>query len=399
MEQAAGIYNMLEQTRGFDRQTISKGTKEISMLFKTSSIGTFNSISQSDSTIYQTNQYGGLGGGSFTCSFGSYISKLITYTQNNSTPILRGIKFIFDNKDEVLIGTVDTSCSDVEIDLSSDSISKMYVLIVNNEVFQDPNKQGCGAIYIETIKGHKFTSFSDCTPLNYNGNGQWQLVSSQLNEPLVNFFLVGASGRSGNSIDQLFFYFQNDFLISRVVENFDYSQLTPSSIPTPINVASQIVDNATSETQEASISFTESVSSAFTWSAEAGITVGAETTLKTGIPFVAEGQVTLSLEISFAYTWGEEKTVTREFNYQANVSVPSNSNIIASATAASYQLSGSYAADFTENWVHAGAKTNKITGKIDGLSAYNVEVKYKTQTSQSGTPHKFTIISELAPEQ
>lgn len=364
------------------------------MLFKTSSLGTFNSISQSDQTIYKTNSYGGLGGSSFSYSFGNYISKITTYTYtDNNNDILHGINFSFDDENEVLVGTSSSGSTNFTantLDLTSDSISKIYILTVSDKtVFSgDSNGKGCGAIYIETIKGQSFTSVSGKTPLNSSG---WQLVSSPSFDPVTNFFLVGASGMAETAIDALSFYFQKDFLVSRVVENFDYSGLTPST-PTPINVATQIVDNQTIETQEASISFTESVSSTFTWSAEAGITVGAETTLETGIPFVAEGKVTMSLEVSFAYTWGEEKSLTREFSYQANVSVPSNSSIIASATASSYQLSGSYTADFIENWYHAGAKTKQIKGNINGLSAYNVEINYNTKTPQPGVPLQFTVI-------
>ena len=336
--------------------------------------------------IWQTNVYGGAGGSPFNWVLGSCITRITTYsivTPASSLTTLRlvlqGIQVSFDDGKSISIGTCsqDSSLTVQSLDLKSDSISKMYVLIAVDSIFGgDTYNKGCGAICFETIQGQSFSSAGEYTPLN-TPSLDWQPVSVG-STPCSNFFPVGLTGSAALAVDSLSFYFQKDALISRIVEDFDYSGLTPSTSPAPINVASAAVENLTGETQEMNINFNESVTSSYTWSAEAGITVGVEVALKTGVPIVAEGKVTVSTELSFAYTWGESLDVSRSLGYEMLVSVPPNSKVVANATASSYKLSGSYTANFTENWFHAGAVTRQLKGEVEGVSAFDVDVLYNT---------------------
>ncbi|WP_257445837.1 ETX/MTX2 family pore-forming toxin [Archangium lipolyticum] len=331
---------------------------------------------------WQTNVYGGQGGVSFTWAFGESITKLVTYSIVTATSsstaqlVLSGMQVTFDDGTSIAIGNTDSSQAPTTqtIDLTSDSIENMYILVVTDPIFAgDPKKQGVGALYFETLQGQTFSSAgSTYTPAAYSAN--WQLVSVNTN-PCSNFYPVGLMGAAANAVDSLSFYFQNDSLVSRTVEEFDYSGLTPST-PTPINVASATATNGTGEAQEMSINFSESVTSTYSWTATAGIRIGAELTIKSGIPFIAEGEAKISTELSFDYTWGEDLEVSRSFGYEAAVTVPPSSAVQALATASSYTLSGSYTANLYENWAHAGSVKIPVQGTIQGVSAYDVDVAY-----------------------
>jgi len=342
------------------------------MDIESSSVNSAKTTALANQEINQTAVYGKAGGSPYVCSLGHYVTSLTTYTGIPSGGFaLYGIEVAFDTGETVLIGN--TTSTSASIDLTSDSISKMYVLEVTNTNVFAGNGLGCGAIYIETVRGQKFSSYSGYTPANYKGN--WNLVSSSSNQPCQNIVLTGLKGNSGSAVDSLSFLYKNDVLMTRVVENFVYSNWNVSD-ETPINVASAIVSNQTPETQKMAVRFEKSVSSSYSWSVSAGVMIGVSASFNTGIPFVAEAEVTTTVEVSFTATFGQNHSVSEAFSYDAAVSVPSNTTIQANATASSYTINGAYTATYAENWAHAGAVTQTITGTIQGLCAYNVVVNY-----------------------
>lgn len=331
--------------------------------------------------ISQTAGYGGAGGADSNfcdCAMGNYVTNLTTYISFDSSapevPRLNGLSLTFNDGTAVTFGHTTTDSN--SLDLSNDSIATMYVLVVQNVGFSgDPKKNGCGGIYIETVKGNTFESYFGCSPATYLGN--WNLVKAPDGGVCQNIFLVGANVNSGTLIDNLSFYYKDDILISRIVQNFNYANLAATT-PQPINVASAWVSNQTAIEQQMTIGFSKSYSSSVNWQASAGITLGVSTEMKAGIPFLASESVEVSVEISFEYSWGEEYTQSNEFNYSAVVSVPPLTTINAAATATSYQLNGTYTADFVENWAHAGPVVTPINGTVQGLVSYNAEVTYTT---------------------
>ena len=315
--------------------------------------------------------YGGTGGGSFACSFGNYITEIKAFTASGYD--LAGLHITFDSGDVFHIGSGQTELSNVYLD--SDSISRMYVQVLQDSNKWGGNHLGIDNIYFETVHGVQYASTPRVTPLDGHSTG-WTLVTdTDGTTPCENMVLVGLSGRAGSGIDALSFMYKEDILKSRSMDDFNYSNLSQTASQ-PINVATATVHNQTDEEQEMSLSFERSVSSSYTWTVATGVTVGASAKFKTGVPFIAKGEVTVSAEVSFTATLGETHTTSDAFSYAAVVKVPGNSGVVANAVASSSNISGSYTARYLENWSHAGLVTDSISGNISGLTAYNVTVDY-----------------------
>ncbi|KAI7981257.1 hypothetical protein LOK49_Contig55G00005 [Camellia lanceoleosa] len=64
----------------------------------------------------------------------------------------------------------------------------------------------------------------------------------------------------------------------------------------------------THDTVDVKLAYTETKSS--TWNASVSLKLGVKTTIETGIPFVADGEVQISAEFTGAYMWGETELST-----------------------------------------------------------------------------------------
>lgn len=80
--------------------------------------------------------------------------------------------------------------------------------------------------------------------------------------------------------------------------------------------------NATREPNvvELRFSFVESTSS--TWNTTLSATVGVTTTFKSGVPFIAQGEITVSTEFTGAYEWGTTRTEERTVETTYTIVVP-----------------------------------------------------------------------------
>jgi len=336
--------------------------------------GEVNSVNENalaNQPISRSKTYGGTAGNAYTAMSGSAISSLTFIKGTYYT--LQGVTVVFDNGSSITIGSTSNPVSTTTVDLTRNTVSKLYVNLQSASGFG--SGVGIGGIYLETVHGETYTSLPGSTPINQPKS--WTpVVTSTDNDPISNAVLVGITGTSGTAIDSMAFYFKNDMLMSHGMTNLVYGTFDTSP-STPMNVATATLSNQTGQTQQMSISFSESVASSYTFSTTAGATAGLSTTVEAGLPFVAKGQVEVSATFSFSATMGVAKTVTKTFTYNANVNVGPGETIQASAIASTYTLSGSYTAFFSEVWVHAGAVTKSVTGTINGVSAYDVSVSYQ----------------------
>lgn len=94
----------------------------------------------------------------------------------------------------------------------------------------------------------------------------------------------------------------------------------------------QTFKHSLTETASFSTSFTE------------GVKIGAETKLKTKIPFIAEGEVTLSAEGSFSSTQNDTSTQSQAFEFNSTINVPPRSRVVATAMIDSLRYVGTLTA-------------------------------------------------------
>jgi hypothetical protein len=115
------------------------------------------------------------------------------------------------------------------------------------------------------------------------------------------------------------------------VELLEFTYGTYDIVKKPSLVASTTFSNGT-----------ESTTSSFKWSVTAGLKLGAKTSFKVGAPFIAEGKVEASIELSLAATVEQTTTETQSWSYSVNVPVPPHSTVVVDALVSM--------AEYSPNW-------------------------------------------------
>lgn len=318
-----------------------------------------------------TNSVGGGGGQAFTYIDLAGISQLIAVPvldPGSQTTFITQISVISNDGSIInTFGTIVTGSGTPHVlNLAGDSLK-------SGQLFYSPSYGGrVAGITLQTVNGQSF-SVGDVsgTPVNLSMNN---------NLNVENYYIAGVFGNSAINVDMLGFYVVEDPIVRRVVQDFTYDLSGTPPVPTPVTLNTLVVENKSSEAQQAQIGFSEEVSSTSEWSNTAGITLGAETEIKTGIPFLAEGKIKLSVQASYEYSWGGSLTTSRQFNYQATVDVPSETSISASVVVLQADLSISYTATYLVERAHSGIKSQPLSGTYNGVSSYDVTVEYATVT-------------------
>lgn len=152
----------------------------------------------------------------------------------------------------------------------------------------------------------------------------------------------------------------------------------------PARLYRQTVKNETSQEQTSVINGSEGITETSRWSNSLAVAAGASTTFKTGIPLLAEGQVTVSLEVTNTYTW--EGSVSREkrWGFEVPVTVPphSSATVLVAATLSKitvpYKLTGTLV-------LKSGARVpGTIRGTYEGANSHDLNVTYSTQSAATG---------------
>ena len=322
--------------------------------------------------VSQTATYGDSSAPSSRAIYGNFVTKL--HAGTGSGFYLTGLKLEFDNGTEIQLGHAPASDgSQFSIDLTNDSIDMMYAQVLEDDGFD--NGVGISGLYLTTTRGEvRWTSANSGTPIT--APDEWIAICETKDpNPLRHFVLLGAFGRFDQSTNCLGFYFKKDRLLTTGMTEVEFSELA-TDVATPLNISTATVTNRTDEEQVMSVSFAETVSNTLSFSTTAGIEVGLSTKVRTGIPYIVDGEVEVSASVSLDITIGVETTVEKSFSYDASLTVPPGETISATATAQSYPITGHYSAVFSEVWARAGAVSRPIAGEINGVSAYDVMVTY-----------------------
>ncbi|KAK9741469.1 hypothetical protein RND81_03G108600 [Saponaria officinalis] len=91
---------------------------------------------------------------------------------------------------------------------------------------------------------------------------------------------------------------------------------------TPISSDTHTYDNPTDQEQEATMNLVISTTKTTTWNNSVSVSAGVETTFKTGVPFIADGSITVSAETSYSHDFGGSTEETQEVGDTYTVKVP-----------------------------------------------------------------------------
>jgi len=127
-----------------------------------------------------------------------------------------------------------------------------------------------------------------------------------------------------------------------------------------------------------SFNVSHTTSEEYSFTQDSGTTIGVETGIQTGIPFLAEGKVSVSAEKSYSYskttTQGKAKTWSATFP----VKVPKKKTYKATVSVKQSNLKVPYTATIT----HAGFAPETVTGVFKGVDYFNLV--YKVEEVKTG---------------
>jgi hypothetical protein len=84
------------------------------------------------------------------------------------------------------------------------------------------------------------------------------------------------------------------------------------------------IDNTTDTPQKSKIAIEYSVTTETRWDSSVSLKLGVKTTIKAGVPLLAEASVEISYEFSGSYSWGETKSETKTYSSEEEVEVPAH---------------------------------------------------------------------------
>lgn len=229
--------------------------------------------------------------------------------------------------------------------------------------------EGSAGDYIDSLQF--FTDKGKQSP-KYGGGGGTPFQA----EASVGGQLITIEGRAGDFIDQVTLSFGPPYYIS----NFRYDLENVTRNSTPDMIAHQTLENHTNTEQTATYSETITIRTEKTVSFEAGQKFGVSATLTTGIPIVAEGEVTISSEVSFEEGVIDKSSQSTEENWSIPVTVPPNTTIEATSSIQRHELTVPFAYDVV--W-YVGDRSNEIgrqtfNGYYHGVNVTDLTHDFRT---------------------
>lgn len=182
-----------------------------------------------------------------------------------------------------------------------------------------------------------------------------------------------------------------DLVVDIEISAIDYDVALAKIIKTtPADLYRQSVTNNTSQTQTSSISGSESVTETSGWSDALAVKVGVSTSFKTGIPFIAEGKVTVSLDVTNTYTWNGSTSRSKTWSFNTPVSVPANTTYVALIAATVTTISVPYTMSGTLILQSGARVPGLISGLYTGSNSHDLTVTYIKQDPTTRDIHSIT---------
>ncbi|KAF5728230.1 hypothetical protein HS088_TW21G00375 [Tripterygium wilfordii] len=186
---------------------------------------------------------------------------------------------------------------------------------------------------------------------------------------------------SASNINKLARFEVEEAVLSRRIYNISF-RLDEARIynENKVSMASGEAVNMTqdSNTVNLKLSYTETKSS--TWNNSVGVNAGVKTTIVTGIPFIFEGKVEVSLEGSYTHEWGGSVTSTNEVETMYTATVPKENTVRVSlmATQGTCDVPFSYTQRDT---LFDGRKItyDKDDGLYTGINCYHFNYKSEAE--------------------
>jgi hypothetical protein len=102
---------------------------------------------------------------------------------------------------------------------------------------------------------------------------------------------------------------------------YDLHKATQAELP-PESIDVMVATNKSKHSNKVNLGKSVAATSSSNWGHQVGIKVGVEAGGKIGVPFVAEGEIKVSADLSYQHTWGSTQSDTQEANVSCSVDLP-----------------------------------------------------------------------------
>ncbi|KAG6383121.1 hypothetical protein SASPL_157131 [Salvia splendens] len=138
--------------------------------------------------------------------------------------------------------------------------------------------------------------------------------------------------------------------------------------------------NNTDKDDSMAVSITYQDEKSYTFSRGASLTAGVSTSIKAGLPFIADEQIEVSFEISGTLQWDETTTTTTSVTATGTVPVPANTMAVIDyvGTRGSCNIPFSYTQEDHNSTNGRIAYFQQIDGVYNGVSYYNFDFRVRS---------------------
>lgn len=313
-----------------------------------------------------TNRLGATGQHNWHQRSAEYIQAIVFYTLKSNNTFC-GMVIQFNNGAQSHVGETSSGVANyASLTFTNDSIRQIQVRVVSDVIV---------AMYVQTTKGNEYITPGNEAPTTAD---DWQIVTGKEDDiPPQDMILTAiSSSQTGNQITSIKFYYKTDVVLYQAVTDVVYDAWNVPQLTTLDGVSTSTAVNNTSEAQTMVITFSESLSESLSLDFTAGVKVGSTVKGSVGIPLVANGEVSASVETSVEFHVGGVITNTKGFDFQSRVVVDGNQTVVARMSVTSYRFTGNFTSQISDVFAHAGPVSRTATGTAVFVSGHDAQVTF-----------------------
>merc|ERR1712139_168872 len=184
--------------------------------------------------------------------------------------------------------------------------------------------------------------------------------------------LVDCRGRSGEFVDELQFMWVDSDFFDYFVTSFEFEVDKGVIAPeTPKVVAEQTFTNKSDIVQHQSFGFSESIANRSTFQHEHGFQLKVGKEFTAGVPFVANGKISVEATTSHVWKFGEANTTKKDYKHTFKVACPPHSVVVSQAIVMTATMNIPYKMRVS----NAAGDSKESSGVWNGVSTYHLQQK------------------------
>ncbi|XP_017283302.1 natterin-3 [Kryptolebias marmoratus] len=211
----------------------------------------------------------------------------------------------------------------------------------SDEIYVGKNKYGLGKVYPK----------DKCFYLPWEGDEYWYKVSYEV--------LTTNMGVSRE-------------LISDVKYNIEQAKILKKP---PKVLKRSTINNANCDPVSKTTTLSKTTLETNSWGLSVSLMIGVRATFETGIPFLAEGKLDITLEIMFQYSKGKSVTEESTHSVSFTINVPPNHRCTVKMMSYSYDTKIPFTARLKRTYRNGKTKSTTISGTYHGVHTADVYVE------------------------